>query len=66
MRLISRIDADTGDTLVWCGDDFNPIETQTSLQKSGLSLLKIREDKWAIVGPVALLDEENEDGRQEG
>jgi len=66
MQLISRIDADTGDTLVWCGDDFNPIATQTSLQKSGLTLLKIREDKWAIVGPIAMLDEENEDGRQRG
>jgi hypothetical protein len=66
MRLISRIDADTGDTLVWCGDDFNPIATQTSLQQSGLTLLKVREDKWAVVGPIAMLDEENEDGRQEG
>lgn len=63
MRLISRIDADTGDTLVWCGEAFDPIATQTSLQKSGLTLLKIREDKWAIVGPIAMLDEENEDGR---
>ena len=62
MLLISRIDAYTGDTLIWCGDDFNPIETQVSLQKSGLTLLKIREDKWAIVGPVELLDEENKDG----
>jgi hypothetical protein len=66
MRLISRIDADTGDTLVWCGEDFNPIATQTSLQQSGLTLLKVREDKWAVVGPIAMLDEENEDGRQEG
>jgi hypothetical protein len=66
MRLVSRIDADTGDTLVWCGDDFNPIATQTSLQQSGLTLLKLREDKWAVVGPIAMLDEENEDGRQEG
>jgi hypothetical protein len=66
MRLISRIDADTGDTLVWCGEDFNPIATQTSLQQSGLTLLKVREDKWAVVGPIATLDEENEDGRQEG
>jgi hypothetical protein len=66
MRLISRIDAETGDTLVWCGDDFNPIATQTSLQQTGLTLLKIREDKWAVVGPIATLDEENEDGRQAG
>jgi len=66
MQLISRIDADTGETLIWCGDDFNPLDTQMSLQKSGLTLLKIREDKWAVVGPVGLLEEENEDGRQEG
>jgi hypothetical protein len=66
MRLISRIDSETGDTLVWCGDDFNPIATQTSLQQTGLTLLKIREDKWAVVGPIATLDEENEDGRQAG
>jgi hypothetical protein len=66
MRLITRIDDVTGDTLIWCGEDFDPMATQASLQESGLTLLEIRDDKWAVVGPVSLLNEENYNGRQEG
>jgi hypothetical protein len=62
--LISRIEDETGDALVWCGDDFDPIATQLGLQEAGLTLLEIRDDKWAVVGPVPVLREESENGRQ--
>lgn len=61
--LISRIDNETGETLVWCGDDFDPVTTQAQLQASGLSLVQIRDDKWAVVDLASKVLEENENGR---
>jgi hypothetical protein len=67
MRTVSRIDTDTGETLVWCGgEDFDPVATQAQLQASGLSMVRIRDDKWAVVDLVNKVLEENDDGRQEG
>lgn len=64
MRLVSRIDDETGDTLVWCGgEDFDPMATQAQLQASGLSMVSIRDDKWAVVKLDNGVLEENEDGR---
>ena len=66
MKLISRFDTDTGDTLVWCGDSFNPIETQKALFASGLSLKEIRDDKWAVVESSSkITDEESENGQEQ-
>jgi hypothetical protein len=67
MRLVSRIDNETGETVVWCGgEDFDPITTQAQLQEAGLSLVTIRDDKWAVVDLAGKVLEENDDGRQEG
>ncbi len=66
MQIISRIDNETGETLVWCGENFDPITTQSQLQASGLSLVRIRDDKWAVVDLASKVLEENENGRQEG
>jgi hypothetical protein len=61
--LISRMDSDTGETLVWCGDDFDPVTTQAQLQASGLSLVRVRDDKWAVVDLASKVLEENKNGR---
>ena len=67
MRLISRMDNETGETLVWCGgEDFDPVTTQAQLQASGLSLVEVRDDNWAVVDLASKVLEEKEDGRQEG
>lgn len=67
MRLISRMDNETGETLVWCGtEDFDVVTTQAQLQASGLSLVEIRDDKWAVVDISSKVLEEKNDGRQEG
>lgn len=66
MRLISRMDNKTGETLVWCGgEDFDPVTTQAQLQASGLSLVEIRDDKWAVVDLSSKVLGENKDVRQE-
>lgn len=64
MRLVSRLDNETGDTLVWCGGvDFDPIATQGKLQEMGLSIVTIRDDKWAVVDQAEKVLKEKEDGR---
>jgi len=65
MQTITRVDASTGETLVWCGGaDFNIIQTQKKLNNAGMSLLEIREDKWATVGHLEKPGEEEvRDGR---
>ena len=65
MLTVSRIDSETGETLVWCGsEDFDPVATQAELQASGLSMVSIRDDKWAVVDLTKNVLEENENGRE--
>ena len=57
---ITKVDAATGETLMWCGgSDFNIIQAQKKLNNGGMSLQEIRKDKWALVGPVASPQKEN-------
>ena len=66
MLTVSRIDEETGETLVWWGgDDFDPLTAQASLRASGLSVIKVRDDKWAVVDLASRVLKENEDGGQE-
>ncbi len=53
MRMVTRTDAETNEMLLWCGgDDFDIIQAQKELNDAGMSLQKVRNDKWATVGPV--------------
>ncbi len=53
MRMITRVDAETNEMLLWCGgEDFDVIQAQKELTNAGMSLIKVRDDKWATVGPV--------------
>ena len=66
MRMVTRMDDATGEMLLWCGGgNFDLIQTQKQLQLAGQSLLEIREDKWAPIGPTLLVKSEEEvhDGR---
>ena len=66
MQTITRVDADSGETLIWCGRrDFDIIQAQKKLNNAGMTLLTIREDKWASVGPLEIPEREEEasDGR---
>ena len=65
MRTITRIDDITGQTLFWCGGgDFNIIEVQRKLNLSGLSIQEIREDKWAVLGPMDSTGEQENDEQE--
>ena len=47
-QMVTRIDGDT--TLLWIGyDGFDPIQTQRTLNASGMALKEIRDDKWAVI-----------------
>ena len=47
-RMITKVDGDT--TLLWVGyDGFDPIQTQRTLNASGMTLKEIRGDKWAVI-----------------
>lgn len=49
MRLVTKTDPETNETLVWCGaEDFNPIQMQKRLRSAGLTMLEVREDRWAV------------------
>ena len=65
MRMVTRVDTSSGETLLWCGgDDFDIIQAQKKLNSSGMSIQEVREDKWATVGPVETPEgEEAPDGR---
>ncbi len=53
MRMVTRTDAETNEMLLWCGgEDFDIIQAQKELNNAGMSLLGVREDRWATVGPV--------------
>ena len=52
MRLVTRVDTDTGETLMSCGgEDFNLIQAQKQLRNAGMVMQEVREDRWAIVVP---------------
>jgi hypothetical protein len=65
MRMVTRVDAETDEMLLWCGgEDFDIIQAQKELNNAGMSLQEVRNDKWATVGPVETPEvEENGDGR---
>ena len=65
MQMVTRVDVSTGETLLWCGGaDFDIIQAQKKLNSSGMSLLEVREDKWATVGRQEIPEgEEVTDGR---
>jgi hypothetical protein len=51
--MITRVDAETNKMLLWCGgEDFDVIKAQKELNNAALSLLEVRDDKWATVGPM--------------
>ena len=65
MRLVTKLDVETDETLLWCGGtDFDIIQAQTKLNRAGMSIQAVREDKWAMVGPLEIPEgEEAIDGR---
>ncbi len=65
MKTVTRVDAETGEMLLWCGGaDFDVIKAQKQLNDAGMSLREVRKDKWATVGPVETPEvEEATDGR---
>ncbi len=65
MRMVTRTDAKTNEMLLWCGgEDFDVIQAQKELNNAGMSILEIRKDKWATVGPVETPEiKEKVDGR---
>ena len=65
MRMVTRVDVETGETLLWCGsEDFNIIQAQRELNNAGMSIQSVREDKWATIGPVETPErEEAQNGR---
>ena len=68
MRMVTRVDAETDEMLLWCGGkDFDIIQAQRKLNNAGMSLQEIRKDRWASVGPLEIPGGEKEasDGRQE-
>ncbi len=67
MQMITKVDVETGETLLWCGGTgFDIIQAQRKLNNAGMSLQEIRKDKWASVGPLEIPEGEEEapDGRQ--
>lgn len=59
MRMVTRVDAETNEMLLWCGgEDFDIIQAQKELNVAGMSLREVREDQWATVGPVETSDGE--------
>ena len=65
MRMVTRVDAETHEMLLWCGgEDFDIIQAQQELNNAGMSLQAVRDDKWATVGPVETPEaKEAPDGR---
>jgi len=65
MRMVTRVDAETGETLLWCGgENFDIIQAQRELNNAGKSIQEVREDKWATVGPMEIPEvEEAHHGR---
>ncbi len=65
MRMVTKLDAETDEMLLWCGgEDFNIIQAQKELNNAGISLREVRKDKWATVGPMETPEvEEATDGR---
>lgn len=52
MRLVTRVDTDTGETLMWCGGTkFDLIQAQKQLRIAGMVIQEVREDRWALVVP---------------
>lgn len=58
-RMITRIDGDV--TLLWVGyDGFDPMQTQKTLNASGMTLKEIRDDKWAVIESTLRQPEQQE------
>lgn len=56
--VITRVDEKTGQTLLWCGSEpFDIMKIQRNLNRSGLVINEIREDKWATLGPISRSEE---------
>jgi len=59
MRLVTRVDTDTRETLMWCGGkDFNLIQAQKQLRNAGMVMQEVREDRWATIVPFFALKTE--------
>ena len=64
MRMVTRVDVETNEMLLWCGgEDFDVIKAQKQLNDAGMSIQEVRDDQWATVGPVETAEvEENPNG----
>ncbi len=65
MRMVTKVNAETNEMLLWCGgEDFDVIKAQKELNSAGMSIIEVRDDKWATVGPVETPEvKENHNGR---